>query len=76
VERSGRPLTADDLRGHVWIASFIFTRCGGTCPAISTTMASFLRRVPDPSLRAVSFTVDPRRDDPGKQRRTDRRFRR
>ncbi len=67
VERSGRPLTADDLAGGPWVADFIFTRCGGMCPALTTTLAALLRRLPPPAaerLRAVTFTVDPTRDDP------------
>lgn len=72
VERSGQPLTAAELGGHVWIASFIFTRCGGMCPAITTTLAALLRRLrasPDAAVRAVTFTVDPTRDDPETLRR-------
>ena len=26
-ERSGRPVSAGDLRGRVWIADFIYTKC-------------------------------------------------
>jgi len=72
VERSGRPLTADDLAGGIWVADFIFTRCGGMCPALTTTLAAFLRRLPPSSaerLRAVTFTVDPEHDDPATLRR-------
>jgi protein SCO1/2 len=72
VERSGRPLTADDLAGGIWIADFIFTRCGGMCPALTTTLAALLRRLPPSSaerLRAVTFTVDPTHDDPETLRR-------
>jgi protein SCO1/2 len=73
VERSGRSVAASDLAGRVWIADFIFTRCGGTCPTLSTTLAALLRRVP-PSVTAVSFTVDPVRDDPETLRRYAERF--
>ncbi|MGL6096883.1 MAG: SCO family protein, partial [Fimbriiglobus sp.] len=27
TERSGKTVTAADLRGKVWVASFVFTRC-------------------------------------------------
>jgi cytochrome oxidase Cu insertion factor (SCO1/SenC/PrrC family) len=76
VERSGRTVSADDLAGHVWIASFVFTRCGGMCPALTTTMAALLRRLPahDDDVRAVSVTVDPARDDPETLRRYADRF--
>jgi hypothetical protein len=53
-----------DLRGHVWIANFIFTRCPSICPLITAKMALVQRRLGDPKLRFVSFSVDPSRDTP------------
>jgi len=38
VERSGKTVTRHDLAGKVWIADFIFTNCGGTCPMMSEEM--------------------------------------
>ncbi len=66
TERSGLPLTAGDLAGHVWVANFIFTRCPDFCPALTSRMASLqLTLVPasDP-IRLVSFSVDPTNDAP------------
>jgi cytochrome oxidase Cu insertion factor (SCO1/SenC/PrrC family) len=63
VERSGRPVTLDSLRGRVWVADFIFTSCAGICPAMTARMAR-LRREVDPDIVFVSFTVDPARDTP------------
>ena len=63
VERSGRPLSRADLRGRPWVADFIFTRCGGACPAMTARMAR-LRRDLSPDVRFVSFTVDPAHDTP------------
>ena len=78
VERSGRPLTAADLSGRVWIADFIFTRCAGTCPALTTALAALVRRLPataaDGGILAVSFTVDPARDDAETLRRYAEKF--
>jgi protein SCO1/2 len=77
VERSGRPVAAADLTGHIWIADFIFTRCGGMCPALTTTLAALLRRMPvstTDGVLAVTFTVDPTRDDPETLRRYADRF--
>src|SRR5689334_3842778 len=39
TERSGRVVTPADLRGKVWVASFVFTCCTTQCPQISGTMA-------------------------------------
>jgi protein SCO1 len=63
VERSGRALTSASLRGTVWVADFIFTTCGGACPAMTARMARLRREVPD-DVVFVSFTVDPAHDTP------------
>jgi cytochrome oxidase Cu insertion factor (SCO1/SenC/PrrC family) len=67
TERSGRTVTDQDLRGQVWIASFIFTRCNGPCPAVTNTMARLQAGLKDEmragGLKLVTFTVDPSRDD-------------
>ncbi len=66
TERDGRTVSSDDLRGKVWIASFIFTRCTGPCPQVTGTMARLQKELAlasEPDLRLVTFTVDPKRDD-------------
>jgi protein SCO1 len=63
VERSGRALSGNDLRGHPWIADFIFTQCGGACPAMTARLARLRREVPS-DVAFVSFTVDPAHDTP------------
>ena len=66
TERSGKTVTEKDLLGKVWVASFVFTRCLGPCPAVTGTvkeLAADLKDVPD--VRFVTFTVDPVRDNPG-----------
>lgn len=65
TERDGKTVTDADLRGKVWIASFVFTRCTGPCPQVTGTMARLQSELADVSdLRLVTFTVDPERDDP------------
>ncbi len=65
TERSGREFTAADLRGKVWIASFIFTRCSGPCPQVTAAMADWQREFAgQPDVRLVTFTVDPEYDTP------------
>ena len=63
VERSGKLVSARDLRGRVWIADFIYTKCKDTCPLQSRAMATLqadLKGYGD--LRSVSITVDPLTD--------------
>lgn len=63
TERSGRPLSARDLRGRIWVADFIFTQCGGACPAMTARLARLRRELPA-GVAFVSFTVDPAHDTP------------
>ena len=64
TERSGRTVTDKDLRGSVWVASFVFTRCTGPCPSVAATVGQLHRELKDkPSIKFVTFTVDPARDD-------------
>ena len=68
TERSGQAVTRDDLKGKVWVASFVFTRCPGPCPQVTATMARLQKELDvanSPDLRLVTFTVDPERDTPG-----------
>ncbi|MEA2626579.1 MAG: hypothetical protein QOD06_2624 [Candidatus Binatota bacterium] len=63
VERSGRPVRMADLRGTPWVASFLFTRCSGSCPTLSRELGRLERRLGS-RARLVSFTVDPTHDTP------------
>ena len=65
TERSGRSVSRDDLKGKVWIASFVFVRCPGPCQQVTSTMTRLQKELPNrPDLRLVTFTVDPDRDNP------------
>ena len=57
------PLDLRALRGRVWIADFVYTRCAGPCPMLSANMASLQKRLPK-SVGLLSFTVDPDHDSP------------
>jgi protein SCO1/2 len=76
TERNGKKVSKSDLHGKVWIASFVFTRCTGPCPAVTATMARLQSELADePNLRLVTFTVDPARDDPAELRKYAEHFR-
>ena len=62
-DHTGQPVTRAGLKGRVWVADFIFTRCGGACPAMTARMSRLRREVPD-EVAFVSFTVDPANDTP------------
>ena len=62
-DQYGHPATLAGLKGKIWVADFVFTRCGGACPAMTARMARLRREVPD-EVAFVSFTVDPANDTP------------
>ncbi len=65
VSEQGKTVSCADYAGSVWIADFVFTRCGGSCPILSAKMAALSERTRDvPSIRYVSFGVDPEHDTP------------
>jgi protein SCO1/2 len=65
VERSGRRVTADALRGSVWIVDFIYTECTDSCPTQSLQFAQLQREfAAEEDFRLVSITVDPTHDTP------------
>jgi protein SCO1/2/putative membrane protein len=73
-ERSGRPVTSDDLADRVAIASFIFTRCPLSCPRISGVMQGLQGRLARTNVLMVSISVDPEHDTPSVLRSYAERF--
>ncbi len=63
TDQNGQTVTKDDLRGHIWIADFIFTRCAGPCPLMTARMLEMQKAlVKTPEVKLVSVTVDPEYD--------------
>jgi len=63
TDQTGQSVTLNDLKGKVWVADFIFTNCGGTCPLMTEKMRKLANDVPA-DVHLVSFSVDPARDTP------------
>jgi protein SCO1/2 len=63
-DQHGGRVSERELRGHVWIANFIFTRCTGACPILTAKLVALQRKLTQPRLRFVSFSVDPEHDTP------------
>ena len=65
TERSGKPITNNDLFGKIWVADFVYTTCPGPCPLVTANMARIQAAVVnDPNVQLVTFTVDPTTDTP------------
>ena len=66
VDQRGVAFGSDQLRGRVWIANFIFTRCPTVCPLFTERMAKLQDRIRNaaPAIHLVSISVDPEWDNP------------
>jgi cytochrome oxidase Cu insertion factor (SCO1/SenC/PrrC family) len=61
----GQPITLDDLRGKIWIADIVFTRCAGPCPQLTKKFQELDRTFSGMAeLRFVSLSADPAFDTP------------
>lgn len=73
LDQQGRAFTNADLDGHVYVASFIYTRCSLVCPVLVKNLS----KVQAAGGMVVSFTVTPDIDTPavladfGKERGID-----
>lgn len=68
TDQSGTAYGMHELRGSVWIAGFIFTRCTGVCPKLTSRMLGLQKDLQKSGswadVRLVSFSVDPEHDTP------------
>jgi protein SCO1/2 len=65
TNQNGRAISLADLRGHVWVADIIFTRCAGPCPRMTRQMKELEKALPAASeARLVTLTTDPEYDTP------------
>jgi protein SCO1/2 len=64
-----------DLRGHVWVADIIFTRCAGPCLKMSRQMKELQQALPAASqAKLISLTTDPGFDSPAVLKTYAQRF--
>ena len=61
-DQDGRTVALADLRGHPFIADFIFTQCRSACPILTARMKMLQRKLAGTDVRFVSFSVDPEND--------------
>ena len=63
--QEGKVLTKEDLLGKIWVADFVFTRCTGPCPVMTSRMAELAKGLAKAKdVRLVSISVDPEHDTP------------
>jgi protein SCO1/2 len=65
TNQDNQAVTLESLRGNIWIADVIFTRCAGQCPVMSAHIKDIQDALPRESgVKLVSFTTDPEFDTP------------
>jgi cytochrome oxidase Cu insertion factor (SCO1/SenC/PrrC family) len=64
TERSGKPFALKSLEGQVWIGSFFFASCPGTCRQINIAIGGLQQELAGKDVKLVSITVDPENDTP------------
>ena len=75
TNQAGKIVTLADLRGHVWAADIIFTRCPGPCPRMTKQMQSLQDALPKTSdTKLVTLTTDPEFDTPEVLKKYGARF--
>jgi protein SCO1/2 len=74
-DQDNQTVGLDTLRGHVWIADVIFTRCAGQCPVLSAHMKEIQDTLPGQlGVKLVSFTTDPDFDTPREMKKYSGRY--
>lgn len=66
INQFGKSFGSKDLKGRVYLANFIFTRCSASCKKITEAMFKIQKRMKGLGnhVAIVSFTVDPDFDTP------------
>jgi len=65
IDSNANEFSSSQLKGKIWVADFIFTKCAGPCLIMSQKMAEFHKNFQtDDRVRMISVSVDPSRDSP------------
>src|SRR2546425_2862528 len=71
----GHVVTLADLRGQVWVADIIFTRCPGACTKMTREMSQLQSPFPpNQPVKFLSLTADPEYDTPEVLRKYAEKF--
>ncbi len=66
TDENGRAFGSEELKGRVYLANFIFSRCPTVCPEMLRKTEKIQKRVRGTGQKVAitSFTVDPEHDQP------------
>jgi protein SCO1/2 len=73
VDQSGRPVTSEDLRGHLVVYNFTYTGCESPCPQTSQVMQALQSHLPNIQraglpVDLVTISFDAEHDTPARLR--------
>lgn len=69
VNQMGRKVNLSEIEGKVAVVNFFFTSCPTICPQMMRNMQTVQELyLNDDAVAMLSFTVDPKRDDPARLR--------
>jgi len=76
TDQADKPIGSQTLRGKVWAAAFMFTRCPTICPRITKQMRKLQTQAvaAEVPLTLVSISVDPDNDTPSVLREYGQRY--
>jgi len=65
TNQQGRAVSLADLRGRVWVADIIFTRCAGPCPKMTQRLSEIQAALaPGSPVQLITLTTDADYDTP------------
>jgi protein SCO1 len=65
INENGQRFGSNDLKGRIYLANFVFTRCPSICPKMLSDLEKIQKRVRGTGQKVaiVTFTVDPEHDN-------------
>jgi len=59
----GQPVSGESLKGEIWVADIIFTRCPGSCLLMTRSLSALQARLSvRDKVQLISLTADPEHD--------------
>ena len=67
IDQDSNLVNNERLSDYIYVTDFFFTSCPSICPTVMKEMLKIYDEFKDePSIKLVSFTLDPKRDTPAK----------
>lgn len=64
IDQNSEKVTQANVRGSVYVAMVFFASCPGVCPAMNAKLLDLQKAVPNPDVKIVSISLDPKNDKP------------